>query len=182
LVTVINPTYTLSAASSTASISAGSSTQVTLNLVSTSGYAGTVSFTATVTSSGGTPADVNASAPSVVLTANGSGSTVLTIATTASAANHAPGHPWKSGGAVVFCAVLLGGPFTLRRKRVVAVLLVSATILLAGVMLACGGGGSNAAAKTTTVAAARTYTVTVTPTSSPAVSNPAAVSVIVTVQ
>jgi hypothetical protein len=165
------PTYTLVATPSSVH---GSST-VALALTSTN-YAGTVSFATSVTSTNGTASNVTASATSFTLTNGGTGTSTLTITASASAANHTPAVPWKSGGAVVFCAVLLGVPFS-RRKRAVAVLLTAMAISLAGFLMACGGGGS----KTPPPPAARTYTVTVTPTGSGTVTNPAAVTVTVTV-
>ncbi|MGA3127889.1 MAG: VCBS repeat-containing protein [Candidatus Korobacteraceae bacterium] len=162
------PSYTLAAAQSSTT---GSAT-INLTLVSTN-YAGTVSFATSVSSANGTASNVSASAPSVALTSGGNGSTVLIITANASAANHAPVSPW-SGRIVVFGAVLLGVPFSLRRKRTLAILLTAAAILLAGFSMACNGGG--------TTAAPRIYTVTVTPTGTGAVVNPSPVTITVTVQ
>jgi subtilase family serine protease len=167
--TVALPTYTLTPAASSTTITAGSSGNVTLNLTST-GYAGTVTMAATTNS-----ASVTASATAVTLTSNGTGTTTVTISPSASAANHAPAVPWKSGGMVVF-AVLLGAPFTLRRKRAMAVLLTALTLSTLGFMVACGGGGGG-----TPVKQARTYTVTVTPTGSGTVTDASAVTITVTV-
>ena len=164
--------YTLSSGATSVTIAAGSSSTVALNLASTN-YAGTVALAVSVSST-----EVSASAPSVTLTNGGSGSSTLTITTATSAANHSPQLPWKSGGAVMFCAVLLGAPFTLRRKRALAVLLMAAAIILTGFLMSCGGGSSSSTPPTT---AAHTYTVTVTPTGSGTVTNPAPVSFTVTV-
>ncbi len=165
------PAYTLAASSPTVSIAAGSSGTVTLNLTSTN-YAGTVTLAASSTNSA-----VAASAPSVTLTNGGTGTSTVTITTTTSAVNHAPAAPWKSGGTVMFCAVLLGAPFTIRRKRLMAVLLTILAISLAGLLMACGGGSSSSKPK-----AARTYTVTLTPTGTGTVTNAAPVNITVTVQ
>jgi len=162
--TVVMPTYSLSA-SPTVTLTAGNNVSVTLNLASTN-YAGTVNFGVTSSVS----AFVSGSAPPVTLTSGGSGSGTLTITATTSAAQRAPAHPWKSG--VMFCAVLLGAPFTLRRKRAVAVLLTAMAISLAGFLISCGGGSK---------IPARTYTVTVTPNGTGTVTNPAPVSITVTV-
>jgi subtilase family serine protease len=164
------PTYTLTAASPSTTISAGSSGTVTLNLTST-GYAGTVTLAATTSSA----TLVTASAPAVTLTSNGTGTSTLTISPGTSAANHAPAVPWKSGGMVVFAA-LLSAPFTLRRKRAMAILLTALALSTLGFMVACGGGGGG-----TSTPKARTYTVTVTPTGSGTVTNAAAVTITVTV-
>ena len=154
------------------------SAKVTLSLTSTD-YAGTVSFAVAVTSPNGTSSNVSASAPSVTLTSGGNGSSVLTIAANANAANHAPVAPWTGGGAVVFGAVMLGAPFAVRRrKKTLAVLLTTAAITLAGFSMACGG--VTAITHGTTVQA-RTYLVTVTPTGTGTVANPSPVTIAVTV-
>jgi hypothetical protein len=162
--------YTFTASTTTLT---GSGT-VTLNLHSIN-YTGTVSFNAVVTSSNGTASNVTASAPSVALAYDASGSTVLTVTASSSAANHVPALPWQSGGAIVFGAVLLGVPLTVRRKRVLAVLLVAATIMLAGFCVAC----SNAP---TVKSAPRIYTVTVTPTGTGTVTDATPLTITVTVK
>jgi FG-GAP-like repeat len=148
---------------------------VTLSLTSTN-YAGTVSFVATVSSLDGTASNVSASAPSVTLTNGGNGNTVLTISSNANATNHSPVAPWSSGGTIMLGAVLLGAPLAARRKQVIAVLLTAAAITLAGFSMACGKGGTS----TPVAPATRTYTVTVTPTGTGAVTNPAPVTITVT--
>jgi hypothetical protein len=169
--TVTAPTYTLTASSTAVSTTAGGSATVNLNLISAN-YAGTVIMAASSSS-----AAVPASAPSVTLTNNGTGSSTLTISPTASAANHAPVRPRENGGAVVFCAVLVGTPFTLLRKRALAVLLAATAVSLAGFLMACGGGGGSS-----TNQAPRTYTVTITPAGSGAVTNPSVVTITMTVR
>ncbi len=169
------PSYTLSVSANTATI-VGNKATVTLNLTSDN-YAGTVNFNATSSAT-----TLTASAPSVTLTSNGNGSTTLTIALTSSAAKHAPARPWKSGGAIMLCAVLLGAPFGLRRKRAIAVLLTALTISLAGLLLACGSGsGSGSSSTPSTTATPQTYTVTVTPTGTGTVTDPAPISITVTI-
>jgi hypothetical protein len=160
------PTYTLTP--SATSVTGSSSVTLTLN---STNYAGTVSFMTSVSSTNGTATNVTASAPSVTLTSGGTGISTLTVTANSSAANRSPQTPWKSGGGVVFCAVLLGAPFTLRRKRAVMVLLTAMAISLAGFLISCGGSTK----------AARIYTVTVIPTGSSTVTNPSAVSIVVTV-
>ena len=182
--------YTLAATTSTVSMTPGSSAMATLTLNS-SNYAGTVSFALAVTSTDGTPAYVTATATPVTLTAGGTGTSTVTISTTASAANHslaAPWNetPWASRGSIAFCAFLLGAPFAFRRKRaltllpvLLAVISIASLLTLAG----CGGGYSQPHTQ-----AARTYIVTATPTGavtpagSATVTNPAAVTITVTVQ
>ncbi len=178
--------YTLTANAPTVSMTAGSSGTATLTLNSSS-YAGTVSFVTSVSSTAGTAANVTASASSVTLTPGGTGTCTVTITANANAANHTPSAPWKSSGTLMFCAVLLGAPFALRRRRTIAVLLSALSISLAGFLIACGAGSSptKTTTQTPTQTAARTYIVTVTPTASAAasvtVTNPVPVSITVTV-
>ena len=170
---VAPPSYTLTP--NTQSVM-GSAT-VTLSLTSTN-YTGTVSFVTTVSSLNGTPSNVSASAPSVTLTNDGNGTSVLTITTNENAANHAPVAPWTSGGAIVFGAVMLGAPFAARRrKQIIAVLLTAVAITLAAFSMACSTGGTGSA-----VSKSRLYSVLVTPIGTGSVANPAPVMVTVTVQ
>ena len=166
------PSYTLGASSNSITIPAGSSAQFSLNLTATN-YPGTVSFATSVSSVNGTPSAVSASAPSVSFASSATGNSTLTITTRTNAANHSPRLPWKSGGPVMFCAVLLGAPLARRRKRALAVLLTALAISAAGLLVACSGSSTPSR---------QTYTVTVTPTGSGTVVNPAAVTVTVTVQ
>lgn len=148
--------------SSALSMSNSSSQQVNLMLSSTT-FTGTVTISTKVTTNDGTASAVTAtpSPAKVTLSAGGSAQPcTITIATTTSASKHAPFTPWKTGGAVMLCAVLLGAPFTLRRKHAIAVLLMASAITLAGFFLACGGGSSSKS--TSPTSGARTYTVTVT--------------------
>jgi len=171
-------TYTLAASSTAVSMAPGGNGTATLTLNSTN-YAGTVSFTTSVASTNGTPANVTATATPVTLAAGGTGTSTVTISATASAANHLPSVPWRDGS-VFFCAALLGVPFALRRKRILLVLPMLLAIATAGLLMACGGGSMS------TPKAARMYTVTLTPAGTAAagatVTNPAAVTIQVTVQ
>jgi subtilase family serine protease len=171
------PTYTLSSASSSVSTSDGTNASVALNLTS-NGYVGTVTFTTSVSTANGSASAISASATPVMITSNGTGSSTLTITTTASAKNRAPMPPWKSVGTVVFCAVLLGVPFTQRRKRALTVLMTALAISVMGILLSCGGGGNSTP---TPAPAARTYTLTVTPTGTGTVTNPAPLVITLTV-
>ena len=180
-------TYTLTAQTMGVSMMAGSSGTATLTLTS-GNYVGTVSFATTVTSTDGTPADVTATATPVTLTAGGTGTSTVTIAANSSAANHTPPSvPWNGGSTVMFCAFLLGAPFTFRRKRLLAAFPMVLAISLAGFMMACGTVGSSMNNPPHTQGA-RTYVVTVTPTGatstggSVTVTNPAPTTITVTVQ
>jgi hypothetical protein len=177
-------TYTLTAKSPTVSMAPGGSGTATLTLNSNN-YAGTVSFVTSVSSTDGTPANVTATATSVTLTSGGTGTSTVTITSNANALNQTPGLPWN-GGTVMFCAALLGAPFTFRRKRLLAGLPMVLAITLAGFLMACGSVGSSTNSQPHTQQSARTYVVTVTPTATPVgsvtVTNPAAASITVTVQ
>ncbi len=155
----------------TTAIAVGSSGTVTLTLAPIN-YTGTITLSAICSTPSAISATLNQSSISM---ANGAQSPTLTITTSASAANHAPAVPWKSGGAVMFCAVLLGAPFTRRRKRALAVLLIALAVVGGGFLMSCGGGSG-------TAKAARTYTVTVTPTGTGTVVNAGPIMITVTVQ
>src|SRR6202035_5186819 len=103
---------------------------------------GTVSFVTIVSSTNGTPADVTATATLVTLTSGGMGTSTVTITANASATNHTPSVPWSGGGTMMFCAALLGAPFTFRRKRLRAALPLVLAVSLAGFMMACGAVGA----------------------------------------
>jgi subtilase family serine protease len=169
------PTYTLGASSNSITIPAGSNAQLSLSLTATN-YPGTVSFVTSVSSIDGTPSAVSASASSVSFASSTTGNSTLTITATKSAANRSPRLPWKRGGPLMFCAVLLGAPFARRRSQLLAVLPTALAITVASFLVACGGSGGNSAQSP------QTYTVTVTPTGSGTVMNPAAITVTVTVQ
>jgi hypothetical protein len=176
------PTYALSSSSGNSIIvAAGSNGTVNLTFASQGGYAGTVTFTAAITaSSNGTAADVTASASTIALTSGGTAVSTVTISPNANAALHAPEGPtlasptfakerrmWATrevSGVVIFCTVLLGAPFTMRRRRTMTVLVVAFAVVLAGFMVACGGGGSSS-----------TQTPTQTPTTTTVSASPAMV-------
>jgi subtilase family serine protease len=168
------PTYTLGASSNSIMIQAGSNAQLNLSLTATN-YPGTVSFATSISSITGTPSAVSASASSVSFASSTTGNSTLTITATKSAANRSPRLPWKSGGPVMFCAVLLGAPLARRKGQLLALLLTALAILAAGVLVGCSGSGGSS------TPSPQTYTVTVTPTGSGTVMNPAAITVTVTV-
>jgi subtilase family serine protease len=171
-VNVTIPSYTVTAGSNRLSTTPGNGGSLTLALTS-NGYAGTVSFRTTVTSSDGSPANVTASASDVVLTADATGTSTLTITSTASASRRAPRMPWSSSG-LLFCTALLGAPLArLRRRRLC--LILSGALLLIGCLSMFGCKGFF-------VSNNRNYTVTITPTATGTVVSPAAFSVVVHVQ
>jgi len=149
-----------------ASVSAGGSATSTITVAPTNGFNGTVNLACSGITGGGTPAPTCSFSPSSV--ANGSGTSTLTISTTAAHASVTS--PW--GG--IFYAMwlpigglaLLGTSLTARKKRFWAFLLgclvFSGLIFLA----ACGGssssgGGGGGDPRTP----AGTYTITITATS-----------------
>jgi pro-kumamolisin-like protein len=168
-------TYTLSPSTTSISVADGGSNQVQLNLNSAN-YAGTVSFTTSVTLNGVSTSAVTASASPVALASDGTGSTMLTITAASSAANHLPAVLWRSGGALVF-AIILGAPWTGRRKQSLVVLLTALAIAAAGFLISCGGSSGSS----TPTTAAHIYSVTVTPTGTGGVTNPSPVTLTVTV-
>lgn len=175
--------YTVSAKSSAMSMNAGTNGTATLMLSSTN-YAGTVSFTTNVSTSDGTASDITATASPVTLTAGGSGTSTITITANMQAASRVPADPWGDGGTLL-CAALVGLPFIFRRKRAASLVLFFLAISLAGSLLvACGG--STGTTKVPSTQGSRTYVLTATPTASAmgtiTVANPAPVSITVTVQ
>ncbi len=176
--TVSPPTYSLSANQ----ISIAENSTITLQLASTH-YAGTVSFATSITASSGAVANISASAPPVILSNGGNGTSLLTItSTTANAGSRHPCFPWQSCGAFSLATLLLGTPFTVRRKRLFAVLLSAVAISFSAFLIACGDGSSGASTKSNSMKSARIYTVTVTPMGSGVVLNPAPLTITVTVQ
>jgi subtilase family serine protease len=165
--------------SGVAHVLAGNTISVPISLVSNGSYAGTVSFVTAVTAADGSATTlVQASASPVTLTPRGTATATLTVSTSSRAGKHVPAGPWKGGGSLIFCSVLMGAPFAVRHKRTIAVFLLLATLVMAGLLVACGGSSASPVVN----AAKRTYTVTVTPTGSPAVPNPAPVNVVVLMQ
>lgn len=174
--------YTLSVNNASVSVAPGGSGSDMLNL-SSSTFAGTVSFTTSVTSTDGTAANVTATASSVTLAPGGNGTSTVTINANSQAANRAPSSPWLSGSAATFCAFLIGLPLISRRRRSINMLLLVMVASVAGfMMVACGSSSSTKMPSGN----GRTYTVTVTPTatsaSGGAVTNAAAVTITVTVK
>ncbi|MBL0212876.1 MAG: hypothetical protein IPQ07_03260 [Myxococcales bacterium] len=165
--------YTLATDTTTVSVRPGNTSTATL-MLSSSNYAGTVSFTTSVTSADGTAADVTATASSVSLVAGGSGTSIVTITTDANAANARPRMPWKIRVAGLFSLLMLPLAFQ-RRRRIGRVLLVLG-VSLPFSLLACSGTDNISSNN------AKTYSVQVTPTASPAATDPVSVTITVTVE
>ncbi len=181
------PDFTISAAPSSASITAGASVTSTITVAPTGGFASAVSL-ACLVAGGGTPAPT-CSLSSASL-ANGSGTSTLTVGTTAphslsgvvimpAPASHAFGWLAASGSTLLVGVLFLGVP-SRRRHRMAGLGLMLLVFFAAGV--GCGGGSSsgNGSAQTGGGTPAGTYTVTVTATStSPALSHTTVVTVTV---
>jgi hypothetical protein len=152
--TVTAPAYTITPPTGPISLSQGGSQSMKVALASST-FADTVTLGVVPSSS---LISVKFTNPTVVLTANGTGSTTLTIIASGSAANHAPSMPW-TGGLVAFGAVLGSVRLARRHKRAAAVLMTALAISALGFMISCGGGGGGSSS---TAPASRNYTVTIT--------------------
>jgi hypothetical protein len=154
VIAVTAPAYTITPASTSITLSAGSSQTIAVNLASTT-YADTTALT--WASSNSSEVSASLSSSSSALTAGGSNSVNLTItAASTAAAKHSPRLPW-TGGIIVCGALLAGIPLTLRRKRAAAVLLTAVAIMTMGFMMSCGGSGGSSSSSSSA-----SYTITVT--------------------
>jgi subtilase family serine protease len=169
--TVSAPGFTITApALAPASIAAGASSTSTIRVASTGGFNGTVALTCAVTG-GGTPPPTCAFSSNSV--ANASGTSTLTVKTTAShgisgALTSPSSRPGRGAGWLVastgglFAGILLLGVPRCRR-RIAGLGIMLLVFFAAGV--GCGGGSSSGGSTQTGGTAAGTYTVTVTATS-----------------
>ena len=133
------PDFTFAAAAPSVTVaSPGASGTVMLTITGQPGYNGTVNFSAT--SCSGLPSESTCSFSPALVT--GTGSTTLTIATTAahSASLEGPGW-WTTGlGGALAGVLLLGGPSRRRAwSRLLSLMAFAFLISIAG----CGGGGSS---------------------------------------
>ncbi len=137
VITVINPDFTLPASSGSASVKAGSPATFTINIGATGGFNGTVNFACS-----GLPALTSCSFNPATVT--GSGSTTLTISTTAATAASPASNSMAMalfGGAGLFGVVLAAG--VPRKKRALkSALLFFGALALVGAMVSCGGGNN----------------------------------------
>lgn len=171
---VTNAAITVSPATSSVTVTSGSDLTNGLTITST-GFAGTVSFTATSTLTVGC---YSASPTPVTIASGGTATATFTIHTSSSActnstaarfggvaANTIPPTPGSKVPLAVLAAGALGA-FVLRRRRLPALMM----ILVATVALGMGGCGSSSTASSSAAAKAATgtYTVNVTATGTPA--------------
>ena len=171
--TVSAPGFTIAApALSPATIAAGASSTSTITVAPTGSFTGAVALTCAVTG-GGSPAPTCAFSLNSV--ANASGTSTLTVKTTAShsisgALRSLPPSPGRGRGAgwlaagssALFAGIfLLGAPR--RRRRIAGLGLMLIVFFAAGV--GCGGGSSSGGSSQAGGTPSGTYTVTITATS-----------------
>ncbi len=166
------PSFTLTPASTSVSVSRGGSATEAISIASTGGFTGTVSLSAAITSSPQGAQNVptlsfGATSPVSVTTAGGAATlTISTTAATSAALDYLVHGPafWKIGG-VAFAGLLLFG-IPARRRRWRSLLSAAAFLLvLAGGMTGCGGDKSTPQPIGEPGTTSGTYTITVTATS-----------------
>ena len=158
--------FSLPAASSAVTVTAGQTATANFTVTSMSGFTGTVLFTCSVPAS---MSEASCSATSAQISASSGASSTLTVTTTGShhvALRTRPGRWMASGiGAVFVGFILLGTPRVRRR----AGLLVLFTLLLLSIgMTSCGGNGGGSGTgggHTDPGTPAGTYSLTLTATS-----------------
>ena len=134
-----------------ASVTPGSNVTAAVTLNAGSGYSGTMNMSCTLSGSpsGAQSLPICSLAPSTVsIAAGGSGSTVLTVKTTApsTTASHELTDLFRlGGGATLACLILIGIP---RRHRTIVMLSLLFLALSSG-LIGCGGGSSGKAGGTT---------------------------------
>jgi len=164
-VTVLAPAFTLGASPSSATVTAGQSTQTTITVTPAGGFDAQVSFACT-----GLPTGGSCSFSPTTVTPNGTASTTtLTIATVAqSGALTLPWRPGSRSGGAVTLALMAAGALWIcgRRKnipwigtrRMLPLLLV--LVAITAVVVGCGGSGSGGGGGGGSTP--QTYTITVT--------------------
>jgi uncharacterized protein (TIGR03118 family) len=146
------PDFTLAAASQTATVAVGGSTNIMLSIAPTNGFTGAVSFTC----KGPTGISCTFNPPSVTPTAGGA-STTMTI-TAAAGGSYGPrsmAGSWLAMSGLGFLAVFVGGAEKRRRQIGSVVLAALAVAVISSTLLAsvgCGGGSSSAQRGTASVA------------------------------
>ena len=172
-----------------APVTPGSAATATATLSAGSNYSGTMNLTCALT---GSPSGAQSlptcalSPTSLTLSAGGSGTTKLTVNTTAASTasfaipRRSTFWGFGSGGSALALVVMLG--LSRRRRRWLSMLAVVMLIVAAG-MIGCGGGGggsgSNSGGSTTpgTTAGNYTFTVTGTDAANPSISTSASVAI-----
>ena len=171
-------------------LSPGNSAKTTVTLAAGSNYSGTMNLTCTLTSSpmGAVSLPTCSLNPSSIAIASaGSGTTSLTINTTAASGVAAlrPARPnlWGEGSALLAVVLIFGMPSRRRRSWL---LLALVGLAVAGATIGCGGsangGGGNTTPQSTPATTAGNYTFTVTGTDSENATITSSASVTLTVQ
>jgi len=146
--TIAQPDYSLAVNQASQTVSAGSSAMYTITVTGTNGYDGTVSFPATACS--GLPSGTTCTFSKASVA--GSGSTVLTIATTGPTAvlmrpsnldaHHAGSMLWTSLSGLGMMGLVLAGDWKKRNRRCLGIMLGILAIVMILALVGCGGGGN----------------------------------------
>jgi hypothetical protein len=174
-------TFSLAAITSPTAIAPGATASATASVTSTTGYAGSVSLSCSLTSSPSGAVNLPSCLPSGTIAlsaATTSGSSTLSVTTTAATVSElrkpAGGNGLLGAGSGAVLALLLFFGIPARRRSWRAMIGIVVLFAALGCISACGGGGGGG---TTTIpgTTAGAYTFTVTATGAPAIS-PAAAS------
>lgn len=148
---VTTPTFGITGTSVTVTRGATTGNTSTITVTPANGFTGSVSLTASVTSSPSgaqyAPTLSFGSTSPVPITGTSAGTATLTISTTAATANleyptHPAGRWYATGGSVLACVLLFWLPVRRRAWRNLLGIVALLVVLTCGV-LACGGGSSS---------------------------------------
>jgi len=142
------PGFTL-ASSTPSAVNPGSSTSSTVTVTATNSFAGTVSFTCSLTASPANAVSVPGCTPSGSITLPGTTTATMNVTTTAASSadlvvpriNSGKGWLGAGGGALLALLVFFGIPARRRSWRSMLTILVAMVAL--GALASCGGGGSS---------------------------------------
>jgi uncharacterized protein (TIGR03118 family) len=143
-IVIANADFSIGATPSTASVIAGRSTQFTLNVVATGGFANSVSFSCTPVA--GVTCSFN---PAAVTPANGAASTVLTVTTSANVSRFGFLIPELTGPLTVLAAMALLSLAMWRSRSLPCLrrpqfaVVVPAIVMLGVAISGCGGSASS---------------------------------------
>jgi hypothetical protein len=170
-------------------VSPGTSATATATFSAGSTYTGTLLLTCSLAESPSGAQSLptcSLNPTSVALKPGGNGTSVLTVATTASSNSSlvrpARASPWGIGGGGAFLAVLLMWGVPSRRRRWTMLKATLLLMVIGFIAIGCGGGGSSTHGSSTPATTAGSYTFTVTGTDSANASLTTSTSVVVTVQ
>jgi sugar lactone lactonase YvrE len=173
--------------STPSAVNPGASTKATVTFSTSSTYSGTLNMACVLATSPAGAQDLptcSLSPASVTLAAGGSGTTQLTVTTTASSvsvlARPSRQNLWGLGGGAVLAALMMFG-IPLRRSRWLSMLALIAVVAVAG-MVGCGGGKPSTPPVTNPGTTAGAYTFSVTGTDSANSTITTSTNVTITVQ